>query len=31
MSDEEVLAVARHAETLAYVLIAVVFQDVRVH
>ena len=31
MSDEEILAVARHAETLAHVLIAVVLQDVRVH
>ena len=31
MSDEEVLAVARHAETLAYILIAVALQDVRVH
>jgi hypothetical protein len=31
MSDEEVLAVARHAETLARVLIAVALQDVRVH
>jgi hypothetical protein len=31
MSDEEVLAVARHAETLAHILIAVALQDVRVH
>jgi hypothetical protein len=31
MSDEEILAVARHAETLAHILIAVAFQDVRVH
>ena len=31
MSDEEILAVARHAETLAHVLIAVALQDVRVH
>ena len=31
MSDEQVLAVARHAETLAHILIAVVFQNVRVH
>ena len=31
MSDEEVVAVARHAETLAHVLIAVALQDVRVH
>jgi hypothetical protein len=31
MSDEEVLAVARHAETLAHILIAVGSQDVRVH
>jgi hypothetical protein len=31
MSDEEVLAVARHAETLAQILIAVAFQDGRVH
>jgi hypothetical protein len=31
MSDEEVLAVARHAETLAHILIAVRLQDVRVH
>ena len=31
MSDEEILAVARHAETLADVLIAIALQDVRVH
>jgi hypothetical protein len=31
MSDEEILAVARHAETLAHILIAVAFQDVRAH
>lgn len=31
MSDEEILAVARHAESLAHVLIAVALQDVRVH
>ena len=31
MSDEEILAVARHAETLAHILIAVALQDVRVH
>jgi hypothetical protein len=31
MSDEQVLAVARHAETLAHILIAVAFQDGRVH
>jgi hypothetical protein len=31
MSDEEVLGVARHAETLAHILIAVGLQDVRVH
>jgi hypothetical protein len=31
MSDDEVLAVARHAESLAHVLIAVALQDVRVH
>ena len=31
MSDEEILAVARHAETLAHVLIAVALPDVRVH
>jgi len=31
MSDEEILAVARHAETLAHVLIAVALQAVRVH
>jgi hypothetical protein len=31
MSDEEVLAVARHAETLAHILIVVALQDVRVH
>ena len=31
MSDEEILAVARHAETLAHVLIAVALQDARVH
>jgi hypothetical protein len=30
MSDEAVLAVARHAETLAHILIAVALQDVRV-
>jgi hypothetical protein len=30
-SDEEILAVARHAETLAHILIAVALQDVRVH
>ena len=29
MSDEEILTVARHAETLAHVLIAVALQDVR--
>ncbi len=31
MSDAEVLAVARHAETLAHILIAVALPDVRVH
>jgi hypothetical protein len=31
MSDEEILAVERHAETLAHILIAVALQDVRVH
>jgi hypothetical protein len=31
MSDAEVLAVARHAETLAHILIAVALQDGRVH
>jgi hypothetical protein len=31
MSDEEILAVARHAETLADVVIAIALQDVRVH
>jgi hypothetical protein len=30
MSDEEVLTVARHAETLAHILIVVGLQDVRV-
>jgi hypothetical protein len=31
MTDEEVLIVARHAESLAHILIAVALQDVRVH
>ena len=31
MSDEEVIAVARHAEALAHILIVVALQDVRVH
>jgi hypothetical protein len=31
MSDEEVVAVAHHAETLAHILIVVALQDVRVH
>ena len=31
MSDEEVVAVARHAETLAHILIVVALQDIRVH
>ena len=31
MSDEEILAVAHHAETLADVLVAVALQNVRVH
>jgi hypothetical protein len=31
MSDEEVIAVARHAETLAQILIVVAFEDGRVH
>ena len=31
MSDEDVLAVARHADTLAHILIAVALQHVRVH
>jgi hypothetical protein len=31
MSDEAILGVARHAETLAHVLIAIALKDVRVH
>ena len=31
MSDEEVLAVARHAESLAHVVIELALWDVRVH
>ena len=31
MSDGDVVAVARHAETLAHILIVVGLQDVRVH
>ena len=31
MSDEEVLVVARHAESLAHVVIDLALQDVRVH
>ena len=31
MSDEEVVAVARHAEMLAHILIVVALQDGRVH
>ena len=31
MSDEEVVAVVRHAETLAHILIVVALQDGRVH
>ena len=31
MSDEEIVAVARHAETLAHILIVVALQDGRVH
>jgi hypothetical protein len=31
MSDEEVLIVARHAESLAHVVIALALQDGRVH
>ena len=31
MSDEEVVAVARHAETLAHILLVVALQDTRVH
>ena len=31
MSDEEVVAVARHAETVAHILIVVALQDGRVH
>lgn len=31
MSDDEVLAVARHAESLAHVVIELASQDVRVH
>jgi hypothetical protein len=31
MSDEEILAIARHAETLAHVLLAVALQKVCVH
>jgi hypothetical protein len=31
MSDEEVLAVAHHADSLAHVVIELALQDVRVH
>ena len=31
MSDEDVVAVARHAETLAHILIVVALQDTCVH
>lgn len=31
MSDEEVLAVARHAESLAHLVIDLALQDVRIH
>jgi hypothetical protein len=31
LSDEEVVTVARHAETLAHILIVVALQDGRVH
>ena len=31
MSDEEILAAARHAESLAHVVIELALQDVRVH
>ena len=31
MTDEEVLIVARHAESLAHIMIALALQDVRVH
>jgi hypothetical protein len=31
MSDDEVLAVARHAETLAHLVIELALQNVRVH
>ncbi len=31
MTDDEVLAVARHAETLAHVMIDLALQDVRIH
>ena len=31
MTDEEVLIVARHAESLAHVVIELALQDVRVH
>jgi hypothetical protein len=31
MPDDEVVAVARHAETLAHILIVVALQDIRVH
>ena len=31
LSDEEVLIVARHAESLAHVVIELALQDVRVH
>ena len=31
MSDEEVLAVARHAESLAHVVIELALQDGRIH
>ena len=31
LTDDEVLAVARHAETLAHVMIDLALQDVRIH
>ena len=31
LTDDEVLAVARHAESLAHVLIALAVHDVRIH
>ena len=31
LTDDEVLAIARHAETLAHVMIDLALQDVRIH